>query len=99
MSKKNCGGHAPPQFFFDTPSFGFDFDFDWDFDWDNPIFLTQVSVLNVKNFERVQKRSWSQIIDLVITIQTVQESSKSELSSGGRGPFKVFFLRRAGRKS
>ena len=45
------GGHAPK--IFDTPSFGFDFDFDWDFDWDNPIFLTQVSGLTVKNFLRV----------------------------------------------
>ena len=44
----------------------------------------------VKNFERVSKRSWSQIIDLVETMKTVQESSKSELSSGGRRPFKVF---------
>ena len=49
---KILGGGMPPKIF-DTPSFGFDFDFDWDFDWDNPIFLTQVSVLNAKNFERV----------------------------------------------
>ena len=50
---KILGGMPPPQIL-DTPSFGFgfDFDFDWDFDWDNPIFLTQVSVLNAKNFER-----------------------------------------------
>ena len=47
-------GGMPPKIF-DTPSFGFgfDFDFDWDFDWDNPIFLTQVSALNAKNFWRV----------------------------------------------
>ena len=56
-SKPNEGaskilGGMPPKIF-DTPSFGFDFDFDWDFDWDNPIFLTQVSGLAVKNFERV----------------------------------------------
>ena len=50
---KKLWGGMPPKVFFDTPSFGFDFDFDWDFDWDNPIFLTQVSVLNAKNFERV----------------------------------------------
>ena len=49
---KFFGGDMPPKIF-DTPSFGFDFDFDWDFDRDNPIFLTQVSVLNAKNFERV----------------------------------------------
>ena len=51
-SVENFGGGMPPKIF-DTPSFGFDFDFDWDFDWDNPIFLTQVSALNAKNFERV----------------------------------------------
>ena len=51
---KILGGGMPPKIF-DTPSFGFgfDFDFDWDFDWDNPIFLTQVSALNAKNFWRV----------------------------------------------
>ncbi len=49
-SVQNFGGGMPPKIF-DTPSFGFDFD--WDFDWDNPIFLTQVSGLVVKNFERV----------------------------------------------
>ena len=51
---KILGGMPPPKIL-DTPSFGFgfDFDFDWDFDWDNPIFLSQVSGLAVKNFERV----------------------------------------------
>ena len=52
-SVQNFGGQGMPPKIFDTPSFGFDFDFDWDFDWDNPIFLTQVSVLNANNFLRV----------------------------------------------
>ena len=30
----------------------------------------------------------------VMTIQTVQKSSKSELSSRGKGPFKVFVILR-----
>ena len=36
------------------------------------------------------KRSMSQTIDLVVTINSVQKSSKSELSSGTFGHFKVF---------
>ena len=37
-----------------------------------------------------EKQSASQTTDLVVTINSVQESSKLELSSGGRRPFKVF---------
>ena len=36
-----------------------------------------------------KKQSVSQMIDLVMTIDSVQESSKSELSSRGKRPFKV----------
>ena len=35
-------------------------------------------------------RSVSQTIDQVVTIKTHTESSKSELSSGGERPFKVY---------
>ena len=44
-----------------------------------------------KNIEK--KQSVSQTIDQVVAIQTVQESSKSELSLGGRRPAKVWELR------
>ena len=37
-----------------------------------------------------EKRSVSQTIDLVMRINSVQKSSKSELSSRGKRPFKVF---------
>ena len=37
-----------------------------------------------------EKRSMSQMIDLVMRINSVQKSSKSELSSRGKRPFKVF---------
>ena len=38
------------------------------------------------------KRSLSQMIDQVMTINSVQNSSKSELSSWGKRPFKVLFM-------
>ena len=44
------------------------------------------SMTNEKNCE---KQSVSQMIDLVMTIQTVTGSSNLELSSGGKRPFKV----------
>ena len=37
-----------------------------------------------------KNQSVSQTIDQVMTINSVQESSKSELSSGGKRPFKVY---------
>ena len=36
-----------------------------------------------------EKRNMSQMIDLVMTINSVQESSKSELSSRGKHPLKI----------
>ena len=39
--------------------------------------------------KKTKKQSVSQTIDLVVTIQTHTESSKSELSSRGKRPFKV----------
>ena len=47
-------------------------------------------MLVVKNFERALKRGGSQVIDHVTTIQMVQESFKSELSSAFFDHFKVF---------
>ena len=40
-----------------------------------------------------KKRSLSQMIDQVMTINSVQKSSKSELSSWGKRPFKVLLSR------
>ena len=40
--------------------------------------------------KKCQKQCVSQMIDLVMRIKTHTESSKSELSSGGKGPFKVY---------
>ena len=40
-----------------------------------------------------KNQSVSQTLDQVMTINSVQESSKSELSSGGRRPFKVSYIR------
>ena len=42
------------------------------------------------NEKQRKKQSVSQTIDQVMTIKTHTESSKSELSSRGKGPFKVF---------
>ena len=39
--------------------------------------------------KKAKKQSVSQMIDLVVTIKTHTESSKSELSSRGKRPFKV----------
>ena len=39
-----------------------------------------------------KKRSLSQMIDQVMTINSVQKSSKSELSSWGKRPFKVLLM-------
>ena len=39
--------------------------------------------------EKRKIESMSQTIDLVVTIQTHTESSKSELSSKGKRPFKI----------
>ena len=47
------------------------------------------SMTNEKNCE---KQSVSQMIDLVMTIQTVTGSSNLELSSGGKRPFKVWWF-------
>ena len=41
--------------------------------------------------ERKKKLSLSQTIDRVMTIKTHTESSKTELSSKGKRPFKVWF--------
>ena len=43
-----------------------------------------------KKRKKRNKRSVSQTIDQVMTIKTHTESSKSELSSGGKRPFKVW---------
>ena len=39
-----------------------------------------------------KKRSFSQMIDQVMTINSVQKSSKSELSSWGKRQFKVLLM-------
>ncbi len=64
-------------------------------DWGVVVFfggvLAPCSVVGV-NFLEVfltEKQSVSQMIDLVVTIDSVQKSSKTELSSRGRCPFKV----------
>ena len=41
-----------------------------------------------------KKLTLSQTIDQVMTIKTHTESSKTELSSGGKRPFKVWRFRR-----
>ena len=41
-----------------------------------------------------KKRSLSQMIDQVMTITSVQKSSKLELSSWGKRPFKVLLMHR-----
>ena len=41
-----------------------------------------------------KKQSWSQMIDLVMTINSVQKSSKTELSSTLFGLFKVLAIER-----
>ena len=47
------------------------------------------STTNEKN---LKKRSVSQMIDLVMTIPTSTGSSKTELSSRGKHPFKVYII-------
>ena len=42
--------------------------------------------------KNAKKRSLSQMIDQVMTINSVQKSSKSELSSWGKRPFKVILM-------
>ena len=45
--------------------------------------------MDVRTPEKRKIQSMSQAIDLIVTIQTHTESSKSELSSRGKRPFKV----------
>ena len=46
------------------------------------------------NEKNRKKQSWSQMIDLVMTINSVQKSSKTELSSTLFGLFKVLAIER-----
>ena len=50
-----------------------------------------LAIIEVKQSRK--RRSLSQMIDQVMTINSVQKSSKSELSSWGKRPFKVLLIR------
>ena len=47
-----------------------------------------------KQSKKTKKLTLAQTIDQVMTIKTHTESSKTELSSGGKRPFKVWRFRR-----
>ena len=55
---------------------------------------TELATPHPTDRNKTKKQSMSKMKVQVMTIQTVQKSSKSELSSRGKGPFKVFVILR-----
>ena len=100
VKRPTLGRFAPPS---QVPPLSFSFQFPFNLNYETKRLKTgsRTSATNKKQRTKktCKKQSVSQKIDLVMRIQTVQESSKSELSSVTFGRFKVYKKRANYQKS